>query len=216
MDLLVGDSKLYAAGIGVQSFDITDPAKPIPLGFQPFTGFVGSPCHAYVEAGDRKLVVAMDYLVRVVDMSAPAQPEVVYESMIDSVEIWGGCAAKGSFVFAFAKGGDELWSIDFSVPEAPRVAHQMLFEATESPFLGLTVVGDWPYTAPKMLGDALPSLHVLQIDAGGALREVARHQLFAQTWALAAKQGHVLIGGDYGFGWLVDESRATAVEPGPR
>ncbi len=215
-NLLIDGSILYAAARGLQSFDITDPSTPIPLAFLPFNFYVSNPCHACVDAGDRKLVVAMDDSVRVVDVTDPGKPELVFKNQIDDVPVWGGCAGKGSFVFAMAERGDQLWSIDFSVPEAPRVAYKMILEEGEGMFHNMTIDGDWLYTAPSLLGDPLPSLHVLRIDTDGALREVARHQLFAETWALAAKQGHVLIGGDYGFGWLVDESRATSIEPGLR
>jgi len=155
--------------------------------------------------------------VRVVEVSDPASPTLVFRDTIEDVSLWGGCAAKGSFVFALPRNdSDELWSIDFSKPETPRVVHKMILEEGEGQYQQMTVDGDWLYTAPVLMGDPLPSLHVLRIDAGGALREVARHQLFAETWALAARERHILIGGEYGFGWLVDESRATTLLPGPK
>ena len=165
-DLLIDGSILHAAGMGIQSFDISNPASPAPLTYLPFTGYVSVPSYAQVEAGGRNFVVTM--------------------------------------------------TDDFSKPETPRVVHKMILEEGEGQYQQMTVDGDWLYTAPAVMEDPLPSLHVLRIDAGGALREVARHQLFAGTWALAAKERHILIGGEYGFGWLLDESSATSVVPGAR
>jgi len=216
-DLLIDGSILYAAGMGIQSFDISKPACPTPLTYLPFTGYLSEPSYARVEAGGRNFVVTMTDTVRVVEVSDPASPTLVFRDKIEGVSGWGGCAAMGSFVFALPLAdSDELWSIDFSKPETPRVVHKMILEEGEGQYQQMTVDGDWLYTAPVLMGDPLPSLHVLRIDAGGALREVARHQLFAETWALAARERHILIGGEYGFGWLVDESRATTLLPGPK
>ncbi len=215
-NLLLDGSTLYAIGDGLQIFDLSNPASPVPLAYLPFTGLFSPPCYALIEAGGRKFVVALSSTVRVVEVSDPASPTLVFRDTIEDVSLWGGCAAKGSFVFALPRNdSDELWSIDFSKPETPRVVHKMILEEGEGQYQQMTVDGDWLYTAPVVMEDPLPSLHVLRIDAGGALREVARHQLFAGTWTLAARERHILIGGPFGFGWFVDHTLPTSVVPWP-
>ncbi len=55
----------------------------------------------------------------------------------------------------------------------------------------------------------------MRIDSGGCVREVGRHDVFGRPLCFTARSGRLVLGGFFGFGWFVDDTRPTSLEPWP-
>ena len=216
--LLVEHDTLYVVGLGVQIFDISDESAPEEIGWLEFGGHHSSADAPMIRVGGRKLIVEMNLgEIAVIDVSVVSSPELLFLGPIEGIgDDWlRGSAGNGRFVFTVSD--EQIFTIDFEDPGDPTIVASI---PTPSDtyiygFYSMAIDQDWLYLIHSgATFEDLPYLHTYRIDAGGRLRETTRFgPLASNVAALTARNRHIFIGGQFGFGWFVDDSRPTSVEP---